>query len=414
MSRSYDTQRNTRTNLKKWRDPSIAEWITIANADEGLQLTNERLVNFFRNIFRLLEINNMCFSSGSFVFEDPGNTLFNILTFDKFIVEKNSYLCKNPLQPLNAGLIPNPDVHVLGTETHDGLYYKPGEQSLIDVRPHACLPKTSMAHMKPSRRTTKFERILTPKVNNLCGYCREAGVHSESKGVILYYPMEATTNTYPGRHLFELMIDLLYVKFEGASVSTESGKHTANFFMSSLGIKRKFRELDTRKEDDSRCNYEARYLQKDVEFYSKYCPQDIPILEWYNTYLRVGCEFFVSKNVLFYFYKAFLYTNFRCENEEHIERLERSERSDISDVSDASERYDRSGRSDRSAISERSERSELSELTPLKKLTEEEEENETDPARGVKRVNRKKTKKSKKSKKRIGRNRHRKTYKIQK
>jgi hypothetical protein len=57
--------------------------------------------------------------------------------------------------------------------------------------------------------------------------------------------------------------------------------------------------------------YEA-FRQKDIDFYTRYCPEDIPVLEWYNTSIRTGNEFFVSNNLLAFFLMNFLLTEFDC------------------------------------------------------------------------------------------------------
>jgi hypothetical protein len=313
-----EVRKNVNPKLEHLFSSDQLEWLRVANTSSELKVTDERFVSFFRSVFRLLEINNMCFSSGAFVIEDSGYTLFNLLTFDQFIVESNSYLCEHPLTPLDSSLVANPNVHILPTETHDGFYKKHVDKKIMRIDPHICIPKTSMT-LFDDQSKTKFERIFQPKMKNLCGYCKKSGEHSESKGVVLYYPFKVTSKTYPIERLRSIhsVTDMLYLKLEASSVTSEPVSHTKHFLMSTVGLKKKYAGLDIRKEDDTKCNYETKYLQKDMMFYEKYCPEDLGILAWYNTHVRIGCEFFVSKNLLMYFYKTFLYTQFSCEHEAH-------------------------------------------------------------------------------------------------
>ncbi len=284
--------------------------------------STERIVMFFRYIFGVLELNGTCFSSGAFVFEDAGNLLFNLLTFDRLLVDRGSYHCNDPLHPIDTSIQVNEDIHVVATQTHDGFYRK-DTGDLISIKPKRCIPLTSMVPLRENRFETKFERLLKPKLRNICGRCNrnQEREYAEDKGVILYYPFQVTSNTYPNRRntTFERTISMLYVKFEHASLSEEFFKHSTTFAQSLFGIKKKYEGLAIRKEDDTRCDYEKKYEEIDFEIYVKYCQQDTIILDWYNTYIRIGCEFFISKNLLFVFYRNFLIQNFDCNISEQIE-----------------------------------------------------------------------------------------------
>jgi hypothetical protein len=290
----------------------LGEWVEIAN-DEPI--TNDMVENFFIQIFRLLEINEMCFSSGAFVFENYGNVLFNLLTFNKLLIENNSYYCDSPLVT-NSSITPA-NVHIIATETHDAYYKKYGRMAPIEIKPGECMPATKFYPLSKGTQTkTKFERIFNPKINNICGHCEIPAEieRSEPKGVVLYYPFYVTSQKYPTNKIYVIQskTPLLYVKFEGFSVTENKFNHALEYVKKTFGQKKKYANVDTRRED--KCDYNTTFRNKDIEFYRKYCPEDIEILEWYNLYIRTGCEFFVSKGLLTYFIKSFLLTSFNCNS----------------------------------------------------------------------------------------------------
>lgn len=302
----------------------LSEWVKIAN---DTPITNNMVINFFRQIFRLLEVNDMCFSSGAFVFENYGNVLFNLLTFNKLLITDNSYYCDDPLgknpKITTSRILEPANVHIMGTETHAGYYSKYGKGAPIQITPRKCMPLTSLTPISRLDRTkTKFERLFDPKIDNICGYCElPEKERSEPKGLVLYYPFNVASQTYPtDKNIQETITEMLYVKFEASSVSEEPLKHTGLFLAKTIGIKKEYKNLDSRRED--RCDYNRLYLNKDTEFYRAYCPEDLEILNWYNTYIRLGCEFFVSKGLLTYFLKTFLLSQFNCASAKSIKEID--------------------------------------------------------------------------------------------
>ena len=301
----------------------LSEWVNIA---KNTPITNEMVINFFRQIFRLLEVNDMCFSSGAFVFENYGNVLFNLLTYNKLLIADNSYYCNDPLginPKITTNRILEPaDVHIMGTDTHADYYTKYPRGSPIEIKPRQCMPTTNLIPLsRPLRDKTKFERLFKPKIENICGYCETPiEERSEPKGLVLYYPFYVESTTYPPPSDKIKKTPMLYVKFEGASVKEEPIKHTGLYISKAIGIKKEYKNLDNRRED--RCDYNNLYLNKDIEFYRVFCPGDIEILNWYNTYIRLGCEFFVSKGLLTYFIKTFLLTEFNCSSAKSIEEID--------------------------------------------------------------------------------------------
>lgn len=300
---------------------NLAEWVDVA---KDTPITNNMVINFFRQIFRLLEVNDMCFSSGAFVFENYGNVLFNLLTYNKLLIADNSYYCDDPLGIKTTEKILEPaDVHIMGTETHAGYYRKYGRDAPIQIKPRACMPTTSLIPLaRADRSKTKFERLFKPKIDNICGYCEmPKQERSEPKGLVLYYPFYVVSQTYPSlSNQIEKTTEMLYVKFEASSVKEEPLTHTGLFISKTVGLKKEYKNLDNRRED--RCDYNNLYLNKDTEFYRAYCPEDLEILNWYNTYIRLGCEFFVSKGLLTYFIKTFLLSEFNCSSAKSIKEVD--------------------------------------------------------------------------------------------
>ena len=258
---------------------------------------------FFSQIFNVLKENNMCFSSGSFVFQNDTNIIFNLLTFNTFVAREKSYYCNDP------SLVRN--VNIIGTATHMGYYSKYPRGSPIEIKPRLCMPPKSFSGLNNKRIFTKFDRTFDPEIKNFCGYCRPLNENlTESKGVVLYYPFTVTSNNYPNIIPNQHTSDFLFVKFEHASAKTSPLTHTGDLLTSTLGIKRNYADLDTRREEQR--DYGIKYLTKDMEFYEKYCPEDIPILEWFNTYVRTGSEFFISNNLLVKFLLDYFYKNINC------------------------------------------------------------------------------------------------------
>ena len=312
----------------------IYEWLNTMNE---IPITNQMIETFFRDIFRLLEVNDMCFSSGAFVFENLGNILFNLLTFNKLLVNDGAYCCDNPLIWNNPklskpelSLAPASGVHIIGTNTHRKHYEKFTDKGVIVARPRNCIPAIrGIVSLLASKEATKFERVLNPALKNLCGICDATHEDelSEPKGVILYYPFTITSLTYPTdlKTPKTTISQMLYVKFEAHSVTTGAIGHAISLGQRITGTKKIYDRYPSLRREDAKapeCIYDKMYQYKDMEFYRAYCPQDMHILDWYNGYARTGCEFFVSANLLKYFLKTFLFTKFRCDSARSIQQLD--------------------------------------------------------------------------------------------
>jgi hypothetical protein len=226
----------------------FTEWINVASPIGDNKMYDVKIRNFFQQIFRFLEFNNMCFSSGTFVFQNDLNIMFNLLTFGKLRIDSNSYNCDNFDKPENTTKILN-DVRITGTITHKNVYEIGRE--LVTTTPNKCMPKKSYLGTTEDRKYTKFEKVFTPPISNLCGFCKDNGDEtSEPKGVALYYPFTAKTNTYPGSEMFERICKFLFVKLEHASFHDAPMEHSLDYVNKKVGIKKIYDNVDTRREDD--------------------------------------------------------------------------------------------------------------------------------------------------------------------
>ena len=158
------------------------------------------IINLFKNIFHLLESNDICFSSGALVFQNDTNVLFNILTFNKLRIADEYYTCNDPRSVRNK----NKSVDIFATSTHLNAFK---HKSVI---PNACVPEVHhAADLRKILKTygpkqTKYEIEFTKPVKNLCGECSESPkktnpdgtpVFSETKRNCLYYPFQAVFKT---------------------------------------------------------------------------------------------------------------------------------------------------------------------------------------------------------------------------
>jgi hypothetical protein len=266
--------------------------------------------SFIQSIFYMLELGHVCFSSGTLVFNDNCKLLFNLLTYDKFLIEEsNLYNCNNPLNSIQNRRKPRISDKNVHFQTSHKTHNKVFEQE--KGRPIECIPSPNSY--------TKFERVLNPPLRQLCGE------NSESKSVLLYYPFISTNND---RNLlfFKLERDKMvsYGHFSKAT-ATYIGNPLDRLFGTKIGVNERplmgvdaVTQLDLRREDrnperhPNECNYNQYFEYKDLNFYYNYyqilgipynfmeenIEEDIEELTWYNTNVRTGCEFYVTKNLL--------------------------------------------------------------------------------------------------------------------
>ena len=398
--------------------PGLSEWVV---QNESHQITDDMFINFLRHIFGTLESEEMCFLRGTFIFENYGNVLFNLITFNKLIIDSDTYYCKDPLgkfvkekqkemekyhakiaeiqkiheanehkralvekkeaerKEKNQGKFglmlktitgkrdtppskrieniaiqktpkmpakpeeytiktyyETPDIHIIGTGTHKKHYSRHPKDGAISIKPRQCMPNPAI-----SKINTKFERVFTSKILSVCGHCNPSPSNKDPKGVALYYPFVANVNNYPSSSKFpkDSNIEFLFFKLEGSSVSKEAGAHTLNLGARLVGKKAHKDaagpKYEARREDDV-CGYAEKFSEKDLAFYRKYCPDDVPILEWYNESIRTGCEFFVSKGLVTHFLKTGLFHKYNCPSSPKSKSKSKSKSRSRSKSSDSS------------------------------------------------------------------------------
>jgi hypothetical protein len=269
---------------------------------------------FIKSIFEFLSNARACFSAGSIVFNDVGKLLFNLLTYNKFLINSDTYNCNSPdkssveisrlrgFPKITSNLVS----YITNHQTHNKVF------TMNKGKPIHCIPHS---------KYTKFERLFNPKLEKLC----EPNT-SETKGVLLYYPFR-TGEEDTQLLFFKLERDeMMSIGHLSKSASTYLGNQFDNMFGTKIGVHEspengidRYTGLDMRREDRNRqnnpkeCDYDIYFKNKDTIFYKKYykilgfvlddytkrkIKEDVAELEWYNENVRTGCEFYVTKNLL--------------------------------------------------------------------------------------------------------------------
>jgi hypothetical protein len=347
-----------------FKDLIYANFRTITN--------NDNITLFFKNIFNLLNEFNICFSSGTFIFEESNNCLFNYLTYGHLTLDSNTYNCENPengaiSKDSSVEHIMLPNTRRFGTTTHKNIYDKiPNCDKNSTNTPcyssDICIPEEIFELDKfrnKSITNTKFQKVFDPPIDGICDTCKnpnrqEPYKPSEIKRTCLYYPFKVNTKNFPNfpppketgiyEHSF------LFVKFESEPVSedlisTENLKHVGNLVSARMGSKENYdngidtdRKLFLRREDKNdankpdknilgiknkkQCDYNMYNKSSDVGFYNAIFGINnnyIDKIEWYDNNLRTGCEFFVTKELLEFFFIHFFNKEIvECENLENF------------------------------------------------------------------------------------------------
>ena len=334
---------------------------------------NDNITLFFKNIFNLLNEFNICFSSGTFIFEESNNCLFNYLTYGHLILDSNTYRCENPengaiSRDSSVEHIMLPNTRRFGTTTHKKIYeHIPSCDKNNTTTPcysaDICIPEEIFELQKiisnKSITNTKFQKVFDPPIVGICDTCnnpnrQEPFKPSEIKRTCLYYPFKVNTRNFPNfpppketgiyEHSF------LFVKFESEPVSedilsTDNLKHIGNLVSAKMGSKENYdngidtdRKLFLRREDKNeanepdknilgiknkkQCDYYKFNKSLDVSFYNAIFGINnnyIDKIQWYDDNLRTGCEFFVTKELLEFFFIHFFNKGIvECENLENF------------------------------------------------------------------------------------------------
>jgi hypothetical protein len=242
-----------------------------------LKKNDINIVAFIIGLFSFLKNFDMCFLSGSFIFEDNNNKLFNLLTYGYInntdeICEKDKALAKP---------------HI--TITHNEVYKKEGvtsAESCFSLSRTSSLFE-SLTHKKcEDNKCFKMELIFYNKLQYLCDVFSSSlsETNISHKQVILYYRFRYNGRIY------------LFVKLEENP-------------MNSLGHLKKFMDkkrtdtYDKRRENENSPPYEDVLKDKDDKFYKLLLDKTQnkePIFERideYNRLLRTGRELFIFEEL---------------------------------------------------------------------------------------------------------------------
>ena len=244
-----------------------------------LQDDDKEIVLFVKKLFTFLKKNNMCFLSGTIIFEDNNNKLFNFLTYNS--LTENSIECSNKVKRTNG--------HI--SITHNNVYDKQGVTSAEKCAEKFLNNQKKILHLYPTcnnNKCFKMEFIFKDVIDYLCD--QETLVKDldknniSNKRVILYYRFNYNNKDY------------LFFKLE-------------EYNMNSVEHLKKFADLkrndtyDKRRENET--NYDIELSSNDKIFYDKilkyyFNNSRIDILkniEIYNTKLRTGRELFIFEEL---------------------------------------------------------------------------------------------------------------------
>lgn len=216
----------------------------------------EKIKNFIKYLYTFLKNYNMCFLSGTFIFEDFNNRLYNFLTYgDDNNINKTCQ--QNPLSKHHW------------TFTHNKVFSKNGVKSNNDCFSSIVCKKNDCL---------KLELVFDEALNYLCDINNNNKIISNksSKEVILYYSFEYNNKQY------------LFVKLENHNMN--SPQHLMDFIN-----QKRYDKYDNRREN--RSGYD--FIVKDTNFYTDINIKLLlnidykNIINEYNKNLRTGNEFFV-------------------------------------------------------------------------------------------------------------------------
>ena len=236
----------------------------------------------------------MCFLSGTIIFQDNNNELFNFLTFNN--KNKNNDLCYGKVESSNGHF----------TKTHLNVYNK---KEVISAE--TCVNDFLTSYNKfleskcgkKKHECFKMEYVFNNKIDYLCD--QETMLKSinpkniSTKGVILYYRFKIQYKTY------------LFFKLEGHRMN--SLKHVGAFLNKNRKDTYPKRRENVKTNDYFKELYEIDmdFYDKSVEFLNKEDIENIKRIKedinFYNENLRTGRELFIYedlKNYLLNYYNA--------------------------------------------------------------------------------------------------------------
>jgi hypothetical protein len=247
--------------------------------EEEPEIKDNNVILFVKYLFTFLKKNKMCFLSGTIIFQDNNNELFNFLTFNN--KNKNNDLCYGKVESSNGHF----------TKTHLNVYNK---KEVISAE--TCVNDFLTSYNKfleskcgkKKHECFKMEYVFNNKIDYLCD--QETMLKSinpkniSTKGVILYYRFKIQNKTY------------LFFKLEGHRMN--SLKHVGAF----LNKNRKD-IYPKRRENVLNYNYNKDFLHIDKKFYDIQLKdlnnknQIIEEINYYNNNLRTGHELFIYEDL---------------------------------------------------------------------------------------------------------------------
>ena len=276
-----------RSNVYKVEDKIDEDKIDEDKIDEDKIIeVDDNVILFVKYLFTFLKKNNMCFLSGTIIFQDNNNELFNFLTFND--TANNS--CNGKVKSTNA--------HI--TTTHKKVYDKDKVESAekcVENFLSDNILKRKLESLCGKHFCFKMEYVFNNKINFLCDQeTKRKSINPKNKStkrVILYYRFKILDKTY------------LFFKLEEHSM--ENPKH----LLTLVNTKR----IDTypkRRENIKENIYIHHLIHIDNSFYDKQL-KDLPEkdkqpiydeINFYNIHLRTGHELFIyedlKKNLLNY------------------------------------------------------------------------------------------------------------------
>lgn len=238
-------------------------------------IKDDNVVLFVKNLFTFLKEKNMCFLSGTIIFQDNNNELFNFLTFNK----KTNNNCDGKVKSTKA--------HI--TTTHKNVYDKINVTSAEICVEKFLSNSTKLFDLCTKNNTCfKMEYVLNNKINYLCD--QETKWKSinpnniSTKRVILYYRFKIDDKTY------------LFFKLE--EYSMEDSNHVLTLINKNRHDtyhKRRENEIDYEKDlkhiDD--IFYENQLNKLNEEIFNSIKDE----IDFYNLNLRTGRELFIYEEL---------------------------------------------------------------------------------------------------------------------
>jgi hypothetical protein len=271
---------------------------------DNLNGSYKNIVAFIISLFTFLKINNMCFLSGSIIFEDNNNKLFNLLTYG---------LLNNINNNCNTSHPPLAKSHI--TFTHKEIYKKIGVSSSEDCFKLSINGQILRSFISKcaDNKCLKMQLRLNKNINYLCDittYDILKDTNNKSpKQVILFYRFKYNTINY------------LFFKLESHDMNSMS--HSLNYLN-----KKRYDTYDKRREDNtSLLLYFNNYLyEKDNLFYdnllSNLYNNDNDIINkiqfkinLFNKNLRTGKELFIFEELKELLLDEYLYNFINIINE---------------------------------------------------------------------------------------------------